>query len=376
MRTLDPFAFFFDHASAIPGYGGNGTSPDLRYCFHTHYVSVRPGPAQFYLRLEGPKANFGELTLRVHGFGSDGSRDAVLVAGSRLNFDGGPTDDIELAVRFRAVRDVNYAFYGYFSEPSDLSVSGLAVDLAELEEEGDGSQSFEEDVATSALAANAVGSSASQSSALVLGRAAGLKVPVSQDCTIDQLRSRDFAEVSALQPETPPLRLWSEVVCRQVLMAYGGAVPGTRGLIIGGSSPLLAAFYEEHEMALHTSEWHPEDGLDALAPDGHVDVLISWLDMADLGDPKMRFEIFAEMLSRVLIGGLALICLRYDPETVLLSSTTASKAQRFRRNEIGQWVLRLIGSGFSAAPLAFAPLDELARDEAGRAAIVLVLRRL
>jgi hypothetical protein len=46
------------------------------------------------------------------------------------------------------------------------------------------------------------------------------------------------------------------------------------------------------------------------------------------------------------------------------------------RNEIGQWVLRLIGAGFSAAPLAFAPVAELARDEAGRAAIVLVFRRL
>jgi hypothetical protein len=146
--------------------------------------------------------------------------------------------------------------------------------------------------------------------------------------------------------------------------------------MIGGCSSLLSGFCEERDIALQVSDWHPKDGLHALAPDGHVDVLVSWLELADLDDPKLRFEIFAGVLSRILIGGLGLICLRYEPDTALLSSTTASKEQRFGRNEISQWVLRLIGSGFSAAPLAFAPLDELARDPAGRAAIVLVLRRL
>lgn len=376
MRTLDPFGYFFDHASAIAGLGGDKSSPDPRYCFHTHYEEVRPGPALFRLALEGVRASVGELTVRVHAYRPEGGGDAVLVAGSKLDFADRSGEDLTLSVRFRAVRDVHYAFYGYFTEAADLTVASVAVTLEELEEAG-GGQVFEEDVATSALAARAVGASASQSSALVFGHTASLEVPVSQDCTLRQLRSREFDAGPGVEPTgDDTLRLWSEIVCRQALIAYGAALPTMRGLVIGGNSPLLTAFCEDRGMVLGVTDWRPEQGPDVLAADGYFDFLVSLLDIAAIDGSEARYETLVALLSRLLVGGLGLVCLRYLPDAAILSTTTMGEASGITRNEIGQWVLRLIGAGFSAAPLAFAPLAELVRDEAGRTAIVLVLRRL
>jgi hypothetical protein len=376
MRALDPFGYFFDHASAIAGHGGESSSPDPRYCFHTHYEAVRSGPAQFRLALGGVRASTGELTARVHAYRPGGLSDVLLVAGSRLDFAGRSNEDLSLEVRFRAVRDVHYALYGYFSEPSDLAVASVAVMLEELDEEGGGAP-FEENIAVSALAAGAVGTSASQASALVFGRTASLEVPVSQDCTLRQLRSREF-DVAARghSDDGDVLRLWSEIACRQALTAYGAALPGLRGLVVGGTSRLLSAFSEQHSMALHASDWHPEHGLDALAADGYVDFLLSFLDIAAIHGPEARYDTLVGILSRLLVGGLGMVCFRYAPDAALPSTAAAREVRELTRNEIGQWVLRLIGAGFSAAPLAFAPVAELACDEAGHAAIVLVLRRL
>lgn len=376
MRAVDPFGYFFNHASAFTGLGGEASSPDPRYCFHTHYEEVRQGPALFRLTLCGVRATAGELTLRVHAYRPGGLSDILLVAGARLELADKRDGDLAIEVRFRAVRDVHYAFYGFFSEPSDLAVTSVAVTLEELDDDGAG-KPFEEDVATSVLAAGAIGASASQSSALVLGRAANLEVPVSQDCTLRQLRSPEFAaSVGGLPAGHDLLQLWSEIACRQALTAYGAELPATRGLLVGGPGTLLSAHCKDRGISLHVSDWKQEQGLDALAQEGHVDLLVSFLDLAAISDAKTRFEVLAGLVSRLFVGGLGLICFRYVPDAAAPSSSTTHEAEGLTRNEIGQWVFRLIGAGFSAAPLAFAPAAALARDERGRAAIVLLLRRL
>jgi len=59
MRDIDPFAYYFNHSSAIPGLGGDSLSPDPRYCFHTDYIDVRPGPARYELLLRRVRASRG-----------------------------------------------------------------------------------------------------------------------------------------------------------------------------------------------------------------------------------------------------------------------------------------------------------------------------
>jgi hypothetical protein len=81
-------------------------------------------------------------------------------------------------------------------------------------------------------------------------------------------------------------------------------------------------------------------------------------------------------LARLKIGGLAVLGLRYRPDSDLVSSSTASDAQVLTRNEIAQWTLRLIGSGYSVAPLAFAPVSDLVIDERGLAGFVMIVQRL
>jgi hypothetical protein len=47
----------------------------------------------------------------------------------------------------------------------------------------------------------------------------------------------------------------------------------------------------------------------------------------------------------------------------------------YARNEIKKWVFRLIGMGYSVAPLAFAEAQDLAIDDSGKAAFCLIVRR-
>lgn len=377
LREIDPFDYFVDHASAIAGQGGQMLSPDPRYCFHTHYYPVRPGPAVYHLKLSGVRSTMGELAAHVHAHRADGTSDVLFVAGTRMEIGPHKGEEISLSVRFRAVRDVHYAFYGFFTEASDLMASDLRITLEELEDEDLERDPLLEDVPTSPLADRALGSSASQASALVLGRPASLDVPVSQDCTERQLRMREFqAEAYDRMPIGEATRLWSEIVCRQALVVYSAAHAGVKGLELGGGSALLAAFCDDRGMSLRSSDWRVEQGLDVLAEEGHFDFLVSSIDLAAVDEAGARYAALVTILSRLLVGGLGLVCIRYVPDTALPSSTTMSAAPQLTRNEIGQWVLRLIGSGFSAAPLAFAAHEELALDESGRATIVLVLRRL
>ncbi len=319
----------------------------------------------------------GLLTVRIHGFRVDGTSEVLLVAGGQLEIDRHQNEDVTFDVRFRAYRDVLYACYGFFSEPSDLAVNDLKIVIEELDDDQKGNDPLEEDVASSVLASLAIGASASQSSALVHAGPATLDVPVIQDCTLPQLRSRKFlAEGGRGLTGSDALQKWSEIACRQALIAYGASHQAVHGLMIGGSNPFVSAFCAERGMVLRQSDWSIGDDFEELRQNGHVDFLISWLDFAAIESAGERYRVLVSLLSRLMIGGLCVICFRYVPDSVTPSSSMASASKELTRNEIGQWLMRLIGAGFSTAPIAFGSTAELVRDDAGRTAIVLVLRRL
>src|SRR3954449_4167496 len=102
-REIEPFSFFLQHASAIPGLGGPNPGPDPNYCFHTPYHEYLPGIVIFRATLLEARASHGELALRVHAFRPESGQNASLVAGARMPLDQLGGESLDVAVRFAAL---------------------------------------------------------------------------------------------------------------------------------------------------------------------------------------------------------------------------------------------------------------------------------
>jgi hypothetical protein len=382
MREIDPFAYFLDHASAIEGFGGQQAPPDPRYCFHSNYKDVRPGPAKFGLRLHGAAATRGELTVWVHAYKPGTMSDVSLVAGNRLPFDNRQGGDIEVSARFQAVRGVHYAFYGFFSEPSDLRVSSMTVVLDELPET-DVPEAVPDDIPRSPLApAPAAADSSDQarsSRSLVYAGRPLLGRPVSQDCTLDQLRELglDSDRRRPAHADAAWLRRWELAVSTSVLDRFCTAPAGLKGLVVedpdGAFAPQLAArgFAAAGEPFSPTSLLAPDEA----APRDYRDVIVSFADLGGIGERAARLQALRTLAERLMIGGFGIFCLRYRPEADPPGSSAIARSEALSRNEIGQWALHLIGSEFSVAQLAFAPVEQLALDEEGKTRFVFIIQR-
>ena len=120
MQKQEPFGFFVDHASAFVGLGGQEPSPDPRYCFHTPYQSVPAGRAEFQLALDDVVAQQCELNVRVMAFRP--GDEAMMATSIRIDLDYVDGAGVRRTLRFLAVRDVQYALYGYLSDAKDLLV--------------------------------------------------------------------------------------------------------------------------------------------------------------------------------------------------------------------------------------------------------------
>lgn len=364
MREIDPFSYFFDHASAIGGFGGNRRSPDPQYCFHTHYVEVRPGQASYQLKLSGALASQGELTVRVHAYKPSTGGNATLVAGSRLYLGAEERSELTVTVKFVALRDVNYAFYGYFTDNSDISAEKVEVFLDEPE---DGASIYVEPP-RSIMALELGASETRPANALIHYGSPTLSIPVSQDCTFSQLADMEVASDSI----DDALEVWRKSVTLTALRAYEVLVPGLHGLLLGPlgqrveTAILNAGMIFDHGNALPLPNPSSELFYD----------FILWPDQHEVtGTPETRFAAISAWLGRLKIGGVAVLGLRYRADASIVSSTLAMETGLLSRNEIGQWALRLIGAGYSVAPLSFvAPHDRVIGSD-GLASFILIVRR-
>lgn len=367
MREIGPFSYFWDHASAVPGFGGERRSPDPQYCFHTHYEMVRPGRAIYTIRLHGVTASQGELTIRVHALRQSSGANATLVAGSRLEMhvEKGK-QELTASVAFHAVRDVTYAFYGFFSEYSDVSAERIEVLLDEPEGEGD----VYIEAPRSILAQNEVETDVRPANALIHVGAVSLERPVSQDCTWRQLAQ--ISEGSALGAQGDELiARWREQVCLAALPAYGVTPIPIDGWLVGSASEGMRAAFKASNFVV----WE-RDALSPTLDSGEfADFIVSPAGFPSLETAEARWALFNSWIQCLKVGGVAVIVLRHAPTTRLVSSALAAGNGPLVANEIGRWVLRLIGMGFSAAPLAFAPASELVVDSQGLASLLLIVRR-
>lgn len=364
MREIDPFPYYGTHASAISGFGGEHLSPDPRYCFHTHYIDVRPGPARYELRLDGVRASCGELALRVHAEKPDSVGNASLVAGARLELDVDGTQDLRVSVAFSAMHNVNYAFYGYFTEETDIKADGLSVLLHEFE----GEVEDYVEPPRSFLALNMDPDEVRPANALIHVITPRLAMPVSQDCTWRQL------EELKLDAGVPSgLDGWTEAVCLNALRSYGVIVPSLEGVLVGPCSDAFSRALDDAGFSVTAIE---PDPLPPANSGLFADFMVWPEGLAAEPDAARRWSAVSAWFGRLKIGGVGIATCRYRPGATPSSSSQANEGDDVTQNEIGRWALRLIGDGYSVAPLAFSPREDLAIDAEGLARFALIAKRV
>lgn len=367
MREIDPFDYWESHASAIEGLGGSERSPDPRYCFHTRYHEVREGRAGFVLKLNGVRAKFGEIAIRVHAWKPDGDGNISLVSGARLLLQSENDAQLELSVRFASRQGVLYSLYGYLSEDSDVSAQGLQVLIDEPEDNGD----VYPEPPQSILAMNRQPSEARPANALTHQGRLVADAPVSQSCTYSQVAALGLDGLDA----DSAIARWSERICLNALGSYGVFHSGLEGLVVGtGASD--DGDYAQSLDRFATVVRRPLGPPPSRKSDEFFDFMLITNAIGRGDNALSRWEEAEDWLTRLKIGGLGVLALRYRPDSCLISSKSASDGPTLSRNEIGQWTLRLIGNGYSVAPLAFAPSADLLVDHQELAGFVLIIQRL
>jgi len=363
MRDVDPFSYYFNHSSGIPGFGGDSAPPDPRYVFHTDYLDVRRGPASFELQLRGVRSTHGELALRIHAIRPGSDENASLVAGSRVNLAMGDAQDFSISLRFAAQRGVQYAFYGYFLDASDIRADDLRIGLHETEVD----EEVYSEPPRSVLASDRKSRDLRPANALIHVITPHLSAPVSQDCTVGQL-----AEMKIPRHSDRSLGEWSETLCRNALSAYGLNFPALEGLLIGPCSDAFSAALAQSGFAMTrmAADPPPSAGSDVFAD------FVVWPDgLRGEIDADRRWTIFNAWLGRLKIGGLGVMAVSYRPDSVASRGGETTDTAYVSRKEIGKWALRLIANGYSVAPIAFSSLEDLVLDSDGLAHFIMIVQR-
>lgn len=373
MRDVDPFDYWESHSSAIEGLGGRERSPDPRYLFHTRYHAIRAGRARFVVMLDGVRASFGELSVRVHAWKPESDSNVSLVSGARMPLYGQEGAEFTLPVHFASQKDVLYALYGYLSEDSDVTAQTLQVAIDEPDDAG----AFLPEPPRSVLAMELQPEEARPANALLHHGRLKTEHPVSQSCTVEQVAALGLLTGLSGQERgentDAAIARWSETLCLNALDTYGATAAGLEGLVVGPVSADHARL-----LARTASFARVEGGPPPPRTSGDFfDFLLmpGGLETAAPADARARWETIADWLARLKIGGLAMLGLCYRPDSDLVSSSAAADAGTLSRNEIGQWSLRLIGGGYSVAPMAFAPVSELVVDSRGLARFLLIIQR-
>jgi len=360
MREIDPFSYYSSHASAIRGLGGPGLSPNPLYCLHTDYLDIRPGPAKFELQLQNVRASFGELILCVHALRPHTGENASLVAGTRVDVTTDQALDLRAVVAFSVLPKVQYALYGYFLNGSDIRADGLKVLLQEF----DGDVEDYVEPPRSILAMVQQKREVRPANALIHVVAPRLVAPVSQDFTWIQLGELKASRLGETADD------WAEALCLNALNAYGVKVPALEGVVVGPCSERFSKALVDNDFALR------EVAADPVPPanSGLFGDFMVWPQgLGILEDARARWEMVKGWFGRLKIGGMGVMTCRYRPGDI---PTANASVPEVTQNEIGRWALRLIGEGYSVAPLAFSSREDLVLDAEGLARFAIIARRI
>lgn len=325
-RTLSPFSFFAEHSSALAGLGGPRQPPDPRYCFHTPYEEHRPGIVMFTVRLIAVRANFGELTVRVHAFRPDSNLEAALVAATQYTLENLNGGDVEIALRIAAVPGVQYAAYGFLSEPSDVEVYGLEISAEDLG--GDQDDSF----AAAELAETRFGGQPlARLNQLVGQQSPDFRKLLSQPFTASQLQSAAFSSTLSRLPDgiEGERERWRYAFALRALETYGFLETNARGLLIGGAMPMVPVLLASGiQVIQHGSGLAQEEAGNALALDRvdgpladlptslvHCDFALAFGTLNDASSYSDMRDQFSYILKCLQRGGLGVFLFNYWPNS-------------------------------------------------------------
>lgn len=332
MLQLDPFGYFPEHASVFSGLGGQHPAPDGRYAFHTAYTSATPGLATFRLRLQQVVAEPCELNVRV--LAHRPGLDIMMATSARIYLDGSPQEEVEQIVRFLAVEDVEYAFYGFLTEPVQVSASSIDIGLVSLGPAKDGkplrsraSRFIERDYLVSA-------------GKLYSSKPPTLLRPMSQAYSREQdveIARHDLWPEIARELDSGVER-WRLVMPMQVLAQAGMTDPPVSGILLNPPAPTLHTALQRRgcEMAVITESQHRADRADLY---GTADFVIGYGSSIPVQSGSFLMD---DMLDLLAGGGLA----------IAVFSLPATVEEHVFRNAVQQIALYLLGKGLGVAQIA------------------------
>lgn len=364
MREIDPFSYYPGQASAVPGFGGDLPPPDAQYCFHTDYITVRPGLACYQLRIAGVRASRGRLALRVHSHRRDSAENAKFVAGAQIDLDGRDGQDLCVGVQFVALPQTQYAFYGQFVKDADIRADALTVSLGE----GQGHDEAYVEPPPSVLAPPQEVQDLMPAKALLHVLSHPLVAPVSQDCTL-----RQMAELRADAAAGHGLDDWGEALCLNALRVHGATGRALEGLLVGPCSDRFAAALGEggHDLLACPATPPPPENSTIFG-----DFMVWPQGVEQGGDPASRWHAVKAWYARLKIGGIGIITCRFVPGTPAAKAGAPGDGAAITRSEIERWARRLIAEEYSVDPLVFSTYEDLALDEDGQSRFALVARRV
>lgn len=260
---IDPFAFYPGVSSRIVGLGGDAPGHDPAYVFHTPYVRVAQGRAEFTIHFEGLTGKRGTLAARVHMLPLDRSAHARLLNSERITIARLSRQGGTITIGVEGFRGMSYAVLGSIFDDTDATATALTVTLDRPHDGSDESELL------AGGGTNFGNNGLIPHSHLVSVESPSLARPVSQICTAGQLEEQPFREWRArLQSDgAPDRKLWEQVYVLQALRRYGLIQPGARGLgFATGSSPLPAvmAGLGVSIVATDIDGGEPDAGLDRL----------------------------------------------------------------------------------------------------------------
>jgi len=353
MAKLDPFGFFAHHASAFIGCGGQESSPDPRYCFHTPYQHVDPGHGVFNLTLADLSGPACEINVRVMAYRPGG--EAVMATSTRIDFAGEASIIVEKSLRFLAVEGVQYALYGYLSEPAQLRIAQIEIALlseADLESQLLNQLAF---VSTFSDKTRLV-----RANRLTTDREPTLAHPFSQPLTIPQLY--ELAEgglwPDVMQALESPVEQWKVVYPLQVLSGLGLLDGAAKGMLHAPPHPVLATNLEQAGCLVSQTIQESKSLLseDEIADD---DFVIGFLPPSSSDN---GFDLIDKLLEVLADGGIGIAVLDLSPMVDVAEFC----------NRLQRLMLRLIGGQHDVEQLAFSrPQDWLvAKGEPGAFGLV------
>ena len=364
MREIDPFSYYLGQASVIPGFGGDNPPPEPGYCFHTDYVSVRPGVASYHLQLRGVHASGGRLALRIHSLRRDREENAKFVAGAQIDVRNADGQDLSIGVPFVAESQAQYAFYGKFVKDTDIRAQTLIVSLDERPGQG------QDYVAPppSVLVSPKDLQEPMQAKALLHVLSHPLLTPVSQDCTM-----RHVAELKAEADVSRGLDDWGEALCLNALRLHGATGQALEGIVVGHCSESFIDALRNAGFDLNSFACSPPP------PENSImfgDFMVCPEGLPQDEDSASRWNTIRAWFARLKIGGIGVVTCRFLPSQFASSPDPVVDGSRITRSEIEKWALQLMIEGFSVAPLVFSTVEELQIDDAGLARFALIGRRL